>query len=134
MKLHSFFKEAARDTIAIGGIAMFILVLARSAVGEYFIFVYQILLAGLILLILTIFIKSENHIARAIILYVFTILFYNNIIYTSFATVILILVVISLIYLKYPKKQIILGVINGIISSGISYLVFENLIINIYNF
>ena len=123
MKLKPFINEAARDTIAIGGIAVFILVLARSSTGQYFHTTYQILLAGLILFILTLFIKSENHLSRAIILYIFTILFYNNPIYTTFATFVLILIVISLIYLKYPKNQITLGIINGVISSGISYYI-----------
>src|SRR3989344_8416921 len=112
MKLKPFINEAAKDTIAIGGIAVFILVLARSSTGQYFHTTYQILLAGLILFILTRFIKSENHLSRAIILYIFTILFYNNPIYTTFATFVLILIVISLIYLKYPKNQITLGIIN----------------------
>ena len=114
-------KESARDTIAIGGIAMFILVIARSSVGQYYNFVYQILLAGAILFILTLFIKSENHISRAIIIYFFTILFYNTRTFTVFATIILLLIFTSLIYLKYSKKQILFGILNGIISSGISY-------------
>jgi len=134
MKLKPLIKEAARDTIAIGGIAMFILVLARSSTGQYFHITYQIILAGLILFILSIFIKSENHIARAIILYIFTILFYNKTIYTSFATIVLILITASLVYLKYPKKQIILGALLGLISSGISYFVFNNLITSVRNF
>ncbi len=120
-----FLQETARDTIAIGGIAMFILVLVRSSVGQYFHFTCQILIAGIILTILNLFIKSENHTSRAIIIYFFTIPFYNNPLFTIFATIILILIFTSLIYLKYPKKKILLGILNGIISSTLSYLLFN---------
>jgi len=85
-------------------------------------FVYQILLALGISFLLTIFIKNlEARIARGIILVFFTILFYNEKIFTIFALVLLILMIASAVYLKIGKKAIALGVLIGVISSAISY-------------
>lgn len=122
-KLKSFIDEIARDSLALGSIPMFIIVAARSTVGSHYTFLYQILLAGLILFILSFFLKSQNHLARSILLYIFTILFYNDLKFTLFASFLLILILGSVAYLKYPKKQIIFGIINGLISSGISYYI-----------
>ena len=120
-KFKPIINEIARDSLAFGSIPMFIIVAARSTIGSYYNFLNQILLAGFILFLLTFFLKSQNYLARAIILYIFTILFYNDIKYTIFASFLLPLILISIIYLKYPRKQILFGIINGIISSGISY-------------
>ena len=117
-------KEFARDTLALGSIPMFIIVLARTTVGKYYQITYQILLAALILFLLFLIFKSQPpqlHIARAIILFIFTSLFYYQKIYTTFASVLLLLLLISLFYLKYETKKIILGIILGLISSGISW-------------
>ena len=127
-RLKSIIKEIARDSLAFGSIPMFIIVAARSTVGSYYVFLYQILLAGLILFILSYFFKSQNHLARSILLFIFTILFYDDIKYTIFASFLLILIFSSVVYLKYPKKQIIFGIMNGLISSGISYYVLKIII------
>lgn len=128
-KLKNWLNEIARDSLAIGSIPMFIIVVARASIGDYYNYVYQILLAGLILFFLHIFlvysikIKSQNHIARAIILFIFTSFFYNDKKFTIFATFLLILMLISLFYLKYNKKQILYGILFGLIGSGISYFI-----------
>ncbi|MBD3252840.1 hypothetical protein GF386_03855 [Candidatus Pacearchaeota archaeon] len=127
-KLRKFLKESARDSLAIGSIPMYIIVAARSAVGEYYGFVYQILLAGAILFILSLFLKSQNHIARGMILFAFTSFFYNDKIFTTFASVILILVLVSLLYLKYNKRHILIGVIFGEISSFLSYYILKGFV------
>ena len=118
-----FFDITARDTIALGGIAIFIMAIARAAFSNYWDYIIQMLFAGLILFIFQLFIKSENHSARAIIIFTFTTLFYNRNIFTYFAIFLLILFYTSLFYLDYNKKQILIGTILGIISSWISYMV-----------
>ena len=118
-----FFDITARDTIALGGIAIFIMAIARAAFSNYWDYIIQMLFAGLILFIFQLFIKSENHSARAIIIFTFTTLFYNRNIFTYFAIFLLILFYTSLFYLDYNKKQILIGTFLGIISSWISYIV-----------
>lgn len=125
LKIKPLINEIARDSLAIGSIPIFIIVAIRSTIGEHYIFLYQIFLAGLILFILSLFLKSQNHLTRGIVLYIFTILFYNDIKYTIFATALIILILISLIYLKYSKKQILFGILTGLISSGISYWILK---------
>jgi len=120
-KLTNWLKEIARDSLALGSIPMFIIVIARASIGSYYNFVYQILLAGLILAILSLFITYQPHIARAIIIFIFMSFFYNDSRFTLFSAGLLVLILISLFYLKYSKKQIFYGVIFGLISSLISF-------------
>ncbi len=124
MDFKNWKKEFARDTLALGSIPMFIIVAARSSLGQYMNFTYQILLAGFILFLFFLISKSlspQLHLARAIILVIFTSLFYYQKIYTIFASVLLLLILGSLIYLKYETKKIILGILFGLASSGASY-------------
>lgn len=119
-------KEAARDMIAFGSIPMFIIVAARSSIGGYYSFVYEILIAGFILLLLSLFFKNEYHTGVIMILFIFTSLFYFQTVYTFFATAILLLFIAAVFYLKYDKKQILLGTIFGLVSSGIGYCIVSN--------
>jgi len=127
-RFKNIINEVARDSLAIGSIPMYIIVAARSAVGGYYSFVYQILLAGLILFILSLFLKSQNHIARGLILFAFTSFFYNDKIFTAFAAVLVILVLVSLFYLKYSRKHILTGIIFGELSSLLSYYILKGFV------
>jgi len=123
--------EISRDLLAIGSIPMFIIVASRAAIGDHTPYVKEILLAGLFLFIFFIFsisilkIKPQNHLARTIIIYIFTILFYNNKNFTFFASFLLFLVFISVFYLKYSKKSIFTGAIYGLISSALSFYILK---------
>ncbi len=115
-------KEVARDTIALGSIPFYFIVIIRAIVGEYLIFVYQLLIALFFLIIISKIIKkSDMHIARCFVLWVFTSLFYKHNLYTIFAFLLWCGVIISSNYLKTKKNVIIKGVALGIISSGIAY-------------
>jgi len=121
--IKKFLDITARDILAFGSLAMFILAIGRAAQIDYWNYVYQILFAGLILFILQLFVKSENHIARGIILFTFTTFFYETLIFFRFAAFLLILLYISSFYLELNKKQILTGTILGMISSLISYVI-----------
>lgn len=115
-------KELARDTIALGSIPFYLIVVIRAIIGEYLIFVYQLLIALVILIILSQIVKkSDMHIARCFVLWVFTSLFYRHNLYTIFAFLLWVVVIISSHYLKVKKNVIIKGIILGVISSGIAY-------------
>jgi len=131
---NSLKKEIARDSLAFGSILMFIIVAARTTLADNYKFLAELIFAGIIILILSFVFKSQNHLSRAIVLYIFTVLFYNDTRYTIFASLLMLLILISLFYLKFSKKQILLGVLSGLISSGISYFVFEKLKIPLGNF
>lgn len=115
-------KEVARDCIALGSIPFYFIVIIRAIIGQYAIFVYQLLIALVILIILSwVFKKSDMYVARCFILWVFTSLFYKHNLYTIFAFILWILVVVSCYYLKVKKGVIIKGIIFGIISSMVAY-------------
>ena len=79
-------KGIARDVMALGSIPFYFIVIIRAIIGKYAIFVYQLLIAAIILfLLMKIFRKSNAHIARGLILVVFTSLFYRDNLYTTFA-------------------------------------------------
>lgn len=115
-------KEVARDCIALGSIPFYFIVIIRAIIGQYVIFVYQLLIALVVLYVLSFIIKkSDVYSARTFVLWAFTSLFYKHNLYTIFAFVLWVLVVISSNYLKVKKNVIIKGVVLGIISAGIAY-------------
>jgi hypothetical protein len=115
-------KEISRDCIALGSIPFYFIVMIRSIIGKYAIFVYQLLIALVILIVLSKIVKkSDMYVARTFVLVVFTSLFYQHNLYTIFAFLLWGLVIVSSNYLKVKKNVIIKGAILGIIGSGIAY-------------
>ena len=115
-------KEIARDLIALGSIPFYILVLARSLIGDYYLFFYQLIIALVFLFLVNILFKNFNqHLSRAFVLVVFTIIFYKQLIYTVFAVIVFLFLLVSLVYLKIDKKEISFGLVLGVISSLIGY-------------
>tara|TARA_Y100000310_G_scaffold129409_1_gene128535 strand:+ start:171 stop:548 length:378 start_codon:yes stop_codon:yes gene_type:complete len=115
-------KEIARDLIALGSIPFYILVIARSLIGDYYLFFYQLIIALILLFLVNIIFKNFNqHLSRAFVLVVFTIIFYKQLIYTVFAVIVFLFLLVSLVYLKIDKKEISFGLVLGVISSLIGY-------------
>ncbi|MCH8003330.1 MAG: hypothetical protein IH934_01765 [Nanoarchaeota archaeon] len=114
--------EIARDSMAFGSILFYLIVLVRSLIGEYLVFVYQLLIALIILIISSFIIKNANHhLARAFVLVVFTSLFYKDNFYTIFAGLLWIFMIGSAFYIKENKKSIYKGIVLGIIAALVSY-------------
>lgn len=115
-------KEIARDLLALGSIPFYFLVIIRAIIGKYNVFVYQMLIAAVAIFILYFIIKNSGmHIARALVILVFTSMFYNEMLYTVFAGLIWVLLLISAYYLKRSLGFVLRGIIIGIISSFIGY-------------
>tara|TARA_Y100000310_G_scaffold94955_1_gene92775 strand:- start:12269 stop:12652 length:384 start_codon:yes stop_codon:yes gene_type:complete len=114
--------EIARDLMAFGSIIFYLIVLARSTIGEYFTFVYQLLIALALLTISSFIIKDANQrIARAFVLLIFTSLFYKDVPFTVFASLLWILMIGAAFYIKISKKSIYKGIVLGVITAIISY-------------
>jgi hypothetical protein len=112
----------ARDSMAFGSILFYLIVIIRAIIGKYMPFVYQILIAITILILVSFIIKNANHhLARAFALVVFTSLFYKDNLYTIFAVLLWIFMVLSAFYIKINKKSIFKGIILGIFASLVSY-------------
>lgn len=118
----SWLKEIARDLLALGSIPFYFLVVVRAVIGKYDIFVYQMLIAAIMIFILYFVIKNSNlHVARSFAAVLFTSLFYKEMIYTVFASLIWILLLVSAYYLKTNVGIVLRGIIIGIISSLAGY-------------
>ena len=118
----SWLKEIARDLLALGSIPFYSLVIIRAIIGKYNVFVYQMLIAAVAIFILYFIIKNSNtHIARSFVAVVFTSLFYKEAIYTVFASLIWVLIIISSYYIKRSLGFALRGVVIGLISSLAGY-------------
>ena len=118
----SWLKEIARDLLALGSIPFYFLVVIRAIIGNYNLFVYQMLIAAAAIFILYFVIKdSSMRIARALVALVFTSLFYKEMIFTVFASLIWILLLVSAYYLKRKIGSILRGIIIGLLGSLIGY-------------
>ena len=116
-------KEFARDFIALGSIPFYFIVIVRAIVGQHLSFISHTVIALIVLTILSMIAKKTNqHVARSLMLVVFTSFFYKATLYTIFASILWIGVIFSLVYLKVKSKEINKGITFGIISMIISYL------------
>ena len=118
----SWLKEIARDLMALGSIPFYFLVIIRSIIGEYAIFVYQMIIAAIAVLILGFIIKnSQLHVARSLVIVIFTSFFYKEVIYTAFASLVWILLLVSAYYVRKNMGYISRGVIVGVLSALIGH-------------
>tara|TARA_Y100000031_G_scaffold39651_1_gene44632 strand:+ start:296 stop:679 length:384 start_codon:yes stop_codon:yes gene_type:complete len=114
--------EIARDSMAFGSILFYLIVIIRSLIGEYMIFVYQLLIAIIILIISSFIIKNANHhLARAFVLVIFSSLFYKDYLFTVFAVLVWFFMIGSAFYIKLNKKSIFKGIVLGVIAALLSY-------------
>jgi hypothetical protein len=119
-------KETARDIIALGSIVFYFLVVGRALVGPFWVFFTFLCSSAAALLIIYFLHKGfETYIARGIILAIGTSYFYGDMIFTLFASAVYILMVISSSFLGNSIKKIIKGIIFGLISTGVGYLIAE---------
>lgn len=115
-------REVLRDLVALGGLPFYLLVAARAAIGPYPAFLSQVVIALPVLILLARIVRGSNlHIARALILVVFTSIFYESPLFTVFSTLVWAGMIFSLVGLKTPAKEIIRGIALGAVSALISY-------------
>ena len=127
MKLNNFLKESARDIISLGSPIFFILALARISITNNYSYLAKVAFAGFLFLALMYFFKANIHLGFGIIIVIFLSLYYNDSMFAIFALLIYISAIVSLIYLKEEKSRIIKGILFGLVSTGISWLVVEKL-------
>ena len=114
--------EIARDLIALGGIPFLILTIVRVSVPFTY-YPLQFIISAILFFILKAIFRGTLHAGIGLILLVFTSLFYGNILFTFFALLVYVGLIISLFYLKNDTKEIIKGILLGTISAGIGYLI-----------
>lgn len=122
MLTHRSKKELARDILALGSVPFYFIVVARATIGKYFPFVFPMLIGFAAFALISFIIKDTNkHIALGLILVTGTSRFYRDIFYTFFVSFIWLGMVYSARYMKYEKKNIINGVLVGVICSTLTY-------------
>ena len=126
-------KELSRDFLALGSLVFYILVIARAIIKPYRPFVDQLIIAGILLIFIGfIFRRHEwnegGYIGRGLVLVVFTILFYEDKIFTGFAIAAMIGLIYSSYNLNKSWKNILRGLLIGSICSVVSYCLVRNLV------
>ncbi|MBS3101732.1 hypothetical protein J4204_06420 [Candidatus Woesearchaeota archaeon] len=96
-------KETARDLFAFGSIPFYFLVVVRAVIGKYNVFVYQMIIAAIFAIV------------------VFTSIFYDAALYTFFAGLVFVLLLVSAYYLKRKISPILRGIIIGALSCIAGY-------------
>ena len=115
-------KEAYRDFLALGSWVFYVLVIARALIKPYRPFADEIIIAGIFLIIIAIFIKNyDGYTARGLILSIFTTLFYQNKIFTAFAIIVFIGLIISSYFTGNNKTRILKGIVIGAICAIIGF-------------
>lgn len=114
-------REIARDSLALGSILFYFIVIIRAIIGEHALFIAQTVIAIIVLFLLSRVIKGNQYLARVFVLFVFTSLFYNDKLFTIFAFVLLVILLVSLNYLRVKRNVILNGLLLGIVSTVISY-------------
>ena len=118
-------KEIARDVLALGSIPFYIIVIIRAIIGKYKPFVYQMVIGFVVLVILSLlFKKSDQYVGRAIIIVFFSSVFYDAQLYTTFACIMLVGLIISSGYILKPKiriRMIVKGIVFGVLATATGY-------------
>jgi hypothetical protein len=120
---HHVQREIARDIVALGGYPFYFIVIIRASIGGYIPFVYQLVLAlAFLFLASRLFRHSNLHIARGLILVVFTSLFYRALFYSIFAVVLWFGMIAALRTLNTERGEIARGIASGAVSTIVAYL------------
>ena len=120
-------KELSRDLIALGGVPFVALVLARITILQDWVHFSKILIAVILFILVVVFAKFNLHSGLAIIVLIFLSIHYNHLPFSIFASVVCLLMLASLIYLKIDRWKVFWGVIFGAVASLISWI-----LVNLY--
>jgi hypothetical protein len=126
MNKKNWIEQTARDVIALGSIVFYFLVVGRALVGPFWILLTFLSSAAALLLFIYFIHKDfDSYLARGIILAVGLSYFYGDFIFTLFASVIYVFMIISSYYLENSNIKIVKGIIFGLISTGAGYYTAE---------
>ena len=100
----------------------YLLILVRAAIGEYISFLIEVAIALPVLYLLSRALKGSNmHIARALVLVVFTSLYYKALPFTIFSSLVWCGMIYALYRLNKPAGEILKGITAGAAGALISY-------------
>ena len=115
-----FIKELARDFFVLGGLPLYALVIIRGIIGEYYLIVYQLIIALALAYALNAILKNADiYVSRGFLLFVYTSFFYQELTYTIFAFAAWLALIGAALFLR--KKGIIKGIATGMLSAALAY-------------
>jgi len=115
-------EETARDILALGSLVFYFLVVARALIGPYLMLLSQLVGSLVVLIVISHFIKDHDaYLARGLILSVFVILFYTDIVFTSFVALVFFGLIASSHYLGSKIDKITKGLLLGVVSTIAGY-------------
>ena len=119
---NEWLKELARDLIAVGSIPFLVLTIARVWVITAY-YPAQFIISSILFFILKMIFKADLHAGIGLILLTFISLFYRNALFTIFGLVVYAGAIVSLFYLKRGAALILKGILLGMISAGMGYII-----------
>lgn len=115
-------KEVSRDALALGSWVFFLLVIGRAFIGPYYPFAYQLIISAITLVLISLIFRDyEGYVARALVVGILTVIFYEDFGFGVFTGLIFIGVVFASWYLGNNWKRIVYGLIIGGIGAGLGY-------------
>ena len=115
-------KEIARDVLALGSWVFYLIVIARALIKPYRPFADQIIIAAIVLILIGLVYKNwDGYVARALVLVVFTTIFYQSMIYGIFVSLVGMVLIYSSWYVGNTSKKIFYGLVVGVISIVVGY-------------
>ena len=123
MKTENFLEKNARDLISFGSPVFFLLALARIAITENYSYLGKVAIAGILFFLLIYFLKGNIYSGLGLIILVFLNMHYNDLRFMIFASLVYVLAMASLVYLKEDKIKILKGIFFGLLSIGVSYYI-----------
>ena len=116
MKKVDWKEELARDIVAFGSVVFFLLVVVRIWLLDDVVYLGQILASGVIFLVLFYFFRISLYSGLALIVFLFTGLYYSDPRYWIFGGIVYLGLLYSLVYLGRDKRNVLMGVLLGILS------------------
>ena len=114
--------EVARDLLSFGSWIFYLVILARALIEPYRPFVDQMIITGIFLIIIGIFNKKyDYYISRGLVIAFFTSIFYNDIKFSIFVSIVFLSMIYSSFLINASKKRIIYGLIIGIVGILLGY-------------
>lgn len=114
--------ELARDLISFGSIPFLFLTIARVSVMKPY-YPMQFLISSLLFFVIRFKSGASMHAGLGVILLGFTSLYYNSLLFALFALIVYVGLIIALFYLGRERKSITKGILFGILSAGLGYLI-----------